>query len=230
MMDKVYDPKAIEERWLEFWDTERMYTPKIRAYRENYSILLPPPNANASLHAGHAMFVVQDILVRYHRMLGKNVVWIPGTDHAGFETQYVFEKQLAKDGKSRFDFNRKDLYDAVAKFVADNSGVIELQLKKLGFSLDWTRKTFTLDADVVQTVYTTFEKMYKEGLIYRDNYIVNYCTHCGTSFSELEIEYKDRVDPLVYMKYGPFVLATVRPETKFGDTAVALFKIYWPRS
>ncbi len=222
-MDKVYDPKTIEEKWLQYWDKEQLYSPTpLKEGRENYSIVLPPPNANASLHAGHAMFVVQDILIRYNRMLGKNAVWIPGTDHAGFETQYVFEKQLAKEGKSRFQFNRKDLYEAVYNFVRENSGLIEDQLKRLGFSLDWSRKTFTLDEQVVKTVYETFEKMYKDGLIYRDNYIVNYCTHCGTSFSELEIEYKDRVDPLVYMKYGPFVLATVRPETKFGDTAVAV--------
>ncbi len=222
-MDKVYEPAAIEEKWLNYWDQEKLYSPTpLREGRKNYSILLPPPNANASLHAGHAMFVVQDILIRYHRMLGENAVWVPGTDHAGFETQYVFEKQLSKEGKSRFQFSRKDLYAAVYKFVEDNSGLIETQLKKLGFSLDWSRKTFTLDKNVITTVYETFEKMYKDGLIYRDNYIVNYCTHCGTSFSELEVEYKDRIDPLVYMKYGPFVLATVRPETKFGDTAIAV--------
>lgn len=223
MMEKAYEPQRIEEKWRTYWDEEKLYSPTLlKEGRKNFSILLPPPNANASLHAGHAMFVVQDILVRYHRMLGENSVWIPGTDHAGFETQYVFEKQLAKEGKSRFNFNRADLYAAVYQFVTDNSGLIEEQLKSLGFSLDWSRKTFTLDSHVVRAVYDTFVKMYTDGLIYRDNYIVNYCTHCGTSFSELEVEYKDRVDPLVYMKYGPFVLATVRPETKFGDTAIAV--------
>ncbi|MDQ3098354.1 MAG: valine--tRNA ligase [bacterium] len=223
MMDKVYEPAIIEEKWLKYWEEEKLYSPTLLCPgRKNYSILLPPPNANASLHAGHGMFVVQDILIRYHRMLGENAVWIPGTDHAGFETQYVFEKQLAKEGKSRFQMNRKDLYDAVYKFVQDNSGVIEGQLTKLGFSLDWSRKTFTLDKDVVKTVYSTFEKMYKDDLIYRDNYIVNYCTHCGTSFSELEIEHKDRVDPLYYIQYGPFVVATVRTEPMFGDVAIAV--------
>lgn len=223
MMDKAYSPLDIERKWREYWDSEKLYSPTLlQKDRPNFSILLPPPNANASLHAGHAMFVVQDILIRYFRMKGYNSVWIPGTDHAGFETQYVFEKQLAKEGKSRFQYNRQDLYDAVFKFVEDNSGLIEEQLKSLGFSLDWSRKTFTLDKKVVDTVYQTFEKMYKDGLIYRDNYIVNYCTHCGTTFSELEIVYIERVDPLVYMKYGPFSLATVRPETKFGDTAIAV--------
>ncbi len=223
MMDKVYEPSTIEAKWLNFWDTEKLYSPTLlKKDRKSFSVVLPPPNANASLHAGHGMYVVQDILVRYHRMLGENAVWVPGTDHAGFETQYVYEKQLAKEGKSRFQFSRKDLYASVYKFVEDNSGLIENQLKKLGFSLDWSRRTFTLDNKVVKTVYQTFEKMYKDGLIYRDNYIVNYCTHCGTSFSELEIDYKERIDPLVYMKYGPFVLATVRPETKFGDTAIAV--------
>lgn len=222
-MEKVYEPSIIEEKWLKYWDSEKLYSPTLlREDRENFTIILPPPNANASLHAGHAMFVVQDILVRYNRMLGKNAVWVPGTDHAGFETQYVFEKQLAKEGKSRFQFNRKDLYSAVYAFVKDNSGLIENQLKKLGFSLDWSRKTFTLDDSVVSTVYQTFEKMYKDDLIYRDNYIVNYCTHCGTSFSELEIDYKDRVDPMYYIEYGPFVVATVRTEPMFGDTAIAV--------
>lgn len=223
MMYKAYSPQDIEKKWLEYWDSEKLYSPTLlKEGQPNYSILLPPPNANASLHAGHAMFVVQDILIRFYRMRGYNAVWVPGTDHAGFETQYVFEKQLAKEGKSRFQFNRKDLYDSVYRFVEDNSGLIETQLKSLGFSLDWSRKTFTLDERVVKTVYQTFEKMFKDGLIYRDNYIVNYCTHCGTTFSELEINYIERVDPLVYMKYGPFTLATVRPETKFGDTAVAV--------
>jgi valyl-tRNA synthetase len=222
-MDKTYSPTEIEKKWRETWERSGAYNAtEIAEGRKNFTIVLPPPNANASLHAGHAMFVVQDILVRYHRMRGDNAVWIPGTDHAGFETQYVFEKALSKQGKSRFDFNRQDFYEAVYGFVKDNSGLIEEQLKSLGFSLDWSRKSFTLDEHVVRLVYDTFEKMYADGLIYRDNYIVNYCTHCGTTFSELEINYIDRVDPLYYMKYGPFVLATVRPETKFGDTAIAV--------
>lgn len=223
-MDKVYDPQAIEKKWIEYWEGEQLYSPTLlKDDRPSYSILLPPPNANASLHAGHAMFVVQDILIRYYRMKGYNAVWIPGTDHAGFETQYVFEKQLAKQGSSRFEYNRNDLYDAVATFVEENSGLIEEQLKSLGFSLDWSRKTFTLDARVIKTVYQTFEKMYKDELIYRDNYIVNYCTHCGTTFSELEIVYSDRVDSLYYIKYIDGVtVATVRPETLFGDVALAV--------
>jgi valyl-tRNA synthetase len=222
-MDKTYSPTEIEKKWRETWESSGIYNAtKIVDGQKNFTIILPPPNANASLHAGHAMFVVQDILVRYHRMRGDNAVWIPGTDHAGFETQYVFEKALSKQGKSRFDFNRQDFYKAVYEFVQDNSGLIEEQLKSLGFSLDWSRKSFTLDEHVVRLVYDTFEKMYVDGLIYRDNYIVNYCTHCGTTFSELEINYIDRVDPLYYIKYGPFVLATVRPETIFGDTAIAV--------
>jgi valyl-tRNA synthetase len=222
-MDKVYNPAEIEKKWVDKWEKEQTYSPTLLdSNKENFSILLPPPNANASLHAGHAMFVVQDILIRFYRMLGYNSLWIPGTDHAGFETQYVFEKALAKQGKSRFDFNRDDFYDAVARFVDDNSGLIEEQLKQLGFSLDWSRKTFTLDQRVVERVYKTFAQMHEDGLLYRDNYIVNYCTHCGTTFSELETEYVEREDPFVYMKYGPFVLGTVRPETKFGDTAVAV--------
>ncbi|MDO8341361.1 MAG: valine--tRNA ligase, partial [Candidatus Woesebacteria bacterium] len=189
---------------------------------EPYTILMPPPNANASLHAGHAMYTVDDILIRFKRMQGYSVSWIPGMDHAGFETQYVYEKHLSKEGKSRMDFDRKTLYQKIFDFVKEYSGLNYKQFKRLGFSADWDKSIFTLDEKVISKVNATFEKMEKEGLIYRDSYIVNFCTHCGTSLAELEVKHVERIDPLYYIKYGPFVLATVRPETKFGDTAVAV--------
>lgn len=187
-----------------------------------YTILMPPPNANASLHAGHGMYVSDDIMIRYKRLMGFASVWIPGSDHAGFETQFVYEKHLRKQKKSRLDFDRQTLYDNIYAFVQENSGLIFQQFRRLGFLADWSRSVFTLDQHVLKQVFQTFSKMAKEGIVYRDNYMVNYCTHCGTSLAELEVVHIERTDPLYYLKYGPFTLATVRPETKFGDTAVAV--------
>ena len=219
-MDKAYNHKDYEQKIYKQWEYSGAF--KEVAGKKPYTVLMPPPNANASLHAGHAMYTVDDILVRYKRMLGMSALWIPGMDHAGFETQYVYEKHLAKAGKSRMDFDRKTLYNNIFKFVQDNSGQIYKQFKRLGFCADWDRSVFTLDPQVTKQVYETFTKMHTEGFVYRDSYIVNYCTHCGTSLAELEVKHVERVDPLYYIKYGPFILATVRPETKFGDTAIAV--------
>jgi len=155
-------------------------------------------------------------------MKGENVLWLPGTDHAGIETQYVFEKKLAKKGQSRFDFETEELYKMIWDYVEENSGVAVTQMKRLGASADWSRLKFTLDKDVVEIVLDTFVKLHNKGLVYRGEKLVNYCTRCGTSYSQLEVQYVERKDPLYYIKYGPFVLATTRPETKFGDTAIAV--------
>ena len=218
-MDSKYQPQQIEEKIYKGWEEKELLEPKTG---KPFTILMPPPNANASLHAGHGMYTVEDIMIRYKRLMGFSSLWIPGTDHAGFETQFVYEKHLAKQRKSRFDFSRKELYNNVYQFVKDNSGLIYSQFKKLGFLADWKRSVFTLDDHVLKTVLETFTKMEKEEHVYKDEYIVNYCTHDGTSLSELETLYVERKDPLYYIKYGPFVLATVRPETKFGDTALAV--------
>ena len=218
-MDSKYQPQLVEEKIYKEWEEKGFFSSSIG---KPFTILMPPPNANASLHAGHGMYVVDDIMIRYKRLRGYASLWIPGTDHAGFETQFVYEKHLAKQDKSRFDFSRQTLYENVYKFVQDNSGLIYSQFKKLGFLADWKRSVFTLDQHVLTTVLETFIKMEKEGYVYKDEYIVNYCTHCGTSLSELETVHIERSDPLYYLKYGPFVLATVRPETKFGDTAIAV--------
>jgi valyl-tRNA synthetase len=168
------------------------------------------------------MYVVEDILIRYHRMRGFKTLWEPGADHAGFETQFVFEKKLAGEGKSRFDYDRETLYKMILEFVQANRPVMEGQLRKLGFSLDWSRKKMTIDPEIVEIVYKNFKKLYDEGLVYRAERLVNYCTFDGTSFSDLEVVHEERTSPLYYIKYGPLVLATTRPETKFGDTAVAV--------
>lgn len=221
-MDKAYDPKAHESSLYQFWETKGYFQPKGNANKKPFSIILPPPNANADLHVGHAMYVIEDIMIRYHRMQGDPTLWLPGADHAGFETQYVYEKHLAKEGKSRFDFDRQTLYQNIWDFVHKNRGTMENQLRALGFSLDWTRNTFTIDPSIVAIVYQTFKKLFDDGLVYRDARLVNYCTKDGTGFSDLEVQYVERKDPMYYIKYGPFTIATARPETKFRDTALAV--------
>ncbi len=228
-MDTVYKHQDVEKKWYDLWEKCGYFSPKIDpdrktlpAGRQAFTVILPPPNANADLHMGHAMYVVEDIMIRYHRMKGDSTLWLPGADHAGFETQYVFEKHLAKEDKSRFDYPRETLYHMIWDFVQKNRGNMEHQLRSLGFSLDWTRNIFTLDPKIIQIVYKTFKKLYDDGLIYRGQRLVNYCTKCGTGFSDLEVNYIEKIDPLYYMKYGPFTIATVRPETKFRDTALAV--------
>lgn len=222
-MDKVYKHQNVEQKWYKLWEENGYFTPKIDDTKKPFSILLPLPNANDPMHMGHAMFTVQDILIRYHRMKGDPTLWLPGGDHAGIETQFVFEKKLAKEGKSRLDFDRETLFKMIAEFVEENKNINRDQMKRLGFSLDWMRYHYSLEPKIVATVIETFKKLYNDGLVYRDDRLVNYCTKCGTSYSDLEIKHVERIDPLYYLKYGPFVLATVRPETKFGDTAVAVY-------
>lgn len=238
-----YQPNDHETRIYQEWESTGAFKPENAPQQPNgqelepFSILMPPPNANASLHAGHAMFVIQDILARFKRMQGHPTVWIPGTDHAGFETQVVYEKHLKKSGQSRFNFDRETLYSNIETFVKENSGLIIDQLRRLGFSADWSRLTFTLDPHVISTVYDTFQKLADDGLIYRDRYLVNYCPKCGTTFADLEVDHEERNVPLIYVRYRfsdgepriingvevPYlVVATVRPETNFADTAVAI--------
>lgn len=221
-MNKAYTPSEWEQKLYKFWEEKGLFSASADSEKEPFSIILPPPNANANLHVGHAMYVYEDIMIRYNKLLGKETLWLPGADHAGFETQYVFEKYLAKKDQSRFDFDRETLFKMIWDFVMENRGTMENQLRRLGFALDWEKMKFTMDEDIVKIVHHTFKRMFDDGLVYRDYRLVNYCVKDGTSFSDLEVEYKDAVSPLYYLKYGPFELATVRPETKFGDTAVAV--------
>lgn len=220
-MDKVYKHQEIEKKWYDFWEKNGYFTPKIEKDKKPFTIILPPPNANDPMHMGHALFTIQDIMIRYRRMLGDPTLWLPGADHAGIETQFVFEKYLAKEGKSRFDFDRNTFYRMIADYVETNKNINRNQLKRMGFSLDWSRFHYSLESEIIAKVFDTFRKLHNDGLIYRGERIVNFCTRCGTSYSDLEIKYIERRDPLYYIKYGPFILATTRPETKFGDTAVA---------
>jgi valyl-tRNA synthetase len=220
-LPKVYEPGQYESDIYALWEKTGAFQPSNA--KESYSIVVPPPNANGNLHIGHALTAgLEDIAVRYHRLKGKSALFLPGADHAGFETQVVYEKHLAKEGKSRFDFSREELYSNIWDFVAENRTKFETQFRRLGASVDWSRNTFTLDDNIVKRAYATFKKMWDEGLIYRGERLVNYCTYHRTGFADIEVEYKDQTTPLYYMKYGPFTLATTRPETKFGDTAVAV--------
>ena len=227
-MDKAYNSSQ-EGKIYEKWQKSGAFTPIIDKSKKPFSIILPPPNANNPLHAGHALYAVEDIMVRYHRMLGDPTLWLPGTDHAGIETQFVFEKFLQKEGKSRFDYDRDTLFNLISDYVNKNRDVAKNQMKRLGFSLDWTREKFTMDQDHISRVYAVFNKMSSEGLVYRDEKIVNYCTFCGTAFSNLEVEHKNVDSHLWYLRYpivgleGRFItVATSRPETMLGDTAVAV--------
>lgn len=221
-MDKTFKPAEVEDILYKQWEDLGLFTTKINKDKTSFTIILPPPNANADLHLGHAMYVYEDIMIRYRKQQGDEALWLPGSDHAGIETQFVFEKHLAKQGKSRFDYDRETLYKMIWDFVHENKGKMENQLRKLGYALDWSKRKFTLDEDIVTIVEETFKQMFEDKLVYRDNRLVNYCTHCGTSFSDLEVKHVEQKDPLYYLRYGPFILATVRPETKFGDTAVAV--------
>lgn len=212
---------AIYQKWLESGYFNPDNLPGERP--ESYSIIMPPPNANGSLHVGHALFVtLQDLLIRYKRMRGYKTLWLPGADHAGFETQLVYEKILEKEGRSRFKMERSEFYRETLAFTQKNKSFMEGQLRQLGASCDWSREKFTLDPEIVKTVYGTFEQLFRDDLLYRGTRPVNWSTKYQTSLSDLETKAVERKDPLYYLKYGPFVLATVRPETKFGDTAVAV--------
>ena len=224
---KTYTPNEFEPNIYAMWERAGVFKPTGQG--TPYSIVMPPPNANGNLHVGHALgSAIQDILVRYHRMKGNDAVYIPGADHAGFETWVVYERELDKQGKSRFDYSRDELYAQVWDFVDKKRGDMELQLRALGVGADWEHLVFTLDQKVVDTVYGTFEKMWSDGLIYRGERIVNFCPKHQTSFADIEVEYETEKSKLWNIAYplldhiGEIIVATTRPETMLGDTAIAV--------
>ncbi|MBI4159570.1 valine--tRNA ligase [Candidatus Wolfebacteria bacterium] len=229
-MKPRYDHKSVESKIYDLWEKSGYFNPDNLPVSKNstlppipFCIIMPPPNANGSLHIGHALFVtLEDIMIRFKRMQGYKTLWLPGADHAGFETQVVFEKKLEKEGRNRFEIPREKLYEEMYDFTQKSKAVMYGQLKKLGASCDWSREKFTLEPDIVRKVQETFVQMHNDGFIYRGNQIINWCVKHQTTLSDLEVEYEERSDPLYFIKYGPFTLATVRPETKFGDTAVAV--------
>jgi valyl-tRNA synthetase len=221
-LEKAYEPSKYEKAIYEQWEAAKSFEPAENAPNGRFTIIMPPPNANGDLHAGHGMYVVEDIMARYQRMRGRSVLWQPGTDHAGIETQVVFERELAKQGLSRFDLGREKFYDEALAFTLHNRPKIIAQFKSLGFSADWSKLKFTLDEDIINIVYATFKKLHDDGYIYRGNRIVNWCTSCQSSFADIEVKHEDRDDALYTLNYGPVRIATTRPETIFADVAVAV--------
>lgn len=221
-LPKRFEFQTEEEKLYQLWEEKQVFTPVIDPNKKPFTIILPLPNANDSMHIGHAMFVIQDILIRYHLMKGDPTLWLPGADHAGIETQFVFEKKLAEQGKSRFDYDRETLFQMLYDFVEKNRLLNKYQLKRLGFALDWSRYHYSLEPENVAMVLETFRKLHQDGLIYRGERIVHYCPKCGTTFSDLEVNYQEQEDKLYYLDYGPVTIATTRPETIFADVAVAI--------
>ena len=226
---KPYEPNEHETRIYKLWEESGYFNPdnlpdtKDGERSEPFTIVMPPPNANGSLHAGHALFVtIQDIMMRFERMRGKKALWLPGADHAGFETQVVYEKKLQKEGRSRFQMEPRELYDEIMAFTMENKDFMLNQIRELGASCDWSRLKFTLDDDVITLVHETFAQLEKDGLLYRGERTVNWCPKHQTSLSNLEVKYDERTDPFYYFQYGPFVIGTARPETKFGDKYVVM--------
>lgn len=224
---KAYTPNDYEPTIYALWEKSGIFNPTGEG--EPYAVVMPPPNANGNLHVGHALsFDLEDILVRFHRMKGYDAVLIPGADHAGFETWVVYERELEKIGKTRFDYSREQLYSQVWDFVDKKRGDMELQLRALGVGASWQNLVFTLDEKVIDTVYQTFKKLWDEGLVYRGERMVNYCTVHQTSFSDIEVEHKNEKSKLWQIAYptlekvGEIIVVTTRPETMLGDTAVAV--------
>ena len=218
-----YDPRQVEEAWYRVWEERGYFRADPFAKSKPYAIVIPPPNVTGSLHIGHALNnTLQDILVRWKRMGGFNTLWQPGTDHAGIATQVVVERQLAAEGQSRQGLGREAFVARVWQWKAQSGGTITRQLKRLGASCDWERERFTMDPGLSTAVREVFVRLWEDGLIYRGDYIVNWCPRCQTVLSDLEVEHEERDAELYYIRYGPLTLATVRPETKLGDTAIAV--------
>ena len=226
---KPYNSAETEPRIYREWEESGYFNPdKLPAdltagNGKPFTIIMPPPNANGSLHAGHAVFVaIEDLITRFRRMQGYKALWLPGADHAGFETQVVYEKKLEKEGRSRFGMDPDELRKEIMDFTLHNKSFMEGQLRELGASCDWSREKFTLDPQIIKTVYATFLKMHEDRLLYRGKKIVNWCSKHQTSLSNLETESTEENTPFYYFKYGPFTIGTVRPETKFGDKYVVM--------
>lgn len=227
-LEKVYNPKAVEDEIYAKWEKSGYFNPdNLPRQGKPFSIVMPPPNVTGTLHLGHAvMLAIEDILIRYHRMRGERTLWLPGTDHAAIATQTKVEKLLKeREGKTRHDFGREKFLEEVEKFISETKSTIKNQIKKMGSSCDWSREAYTLDEPRSRAVRTVFKKMYDDGLIYRGERIVNWCPGCGSTLADDEVEYRTQKAKFYTFRYSkdfPFAIATTRPETKLGDTAVAV--------
>jgi valyl-tRNA synthetase len=229
MLEKRYEPKDIEKKWYDHWIGKDYFRAAGKSDKPAYCIVIPPPNVTGSLHIGHALDItLQDIMIRWKRMSGFNTLWLPGTDHAGIATQNVVEKELQKQGTDRHKLGREKFIEKVWEWKKLYGGTIISQLKTMGASCDWSRERFTLDDGLSRAVREVFIRLYEEGLIYRGEYLINWCPRCHTALSDLEVEHEDRQGKLYYIKYnftgggGHITVATTRPETFLGDTAVAV--------
>ncbi|MDN5379842.1 valine--tRNA ligase [Thermodesulfobacterium sp.] len=228
-LDKSYDPKKVENKWYKVWEEKGYFEPSFDKNKPKFSIVIPPPNVTGVLHIGHALNnTIQDVLARYKRMDGYDVLWVPGTDHAGIATQNVVEKEIAKEGLTRQALGREKFIERVWQWKERCGNIIIDQLKKLGASCSWSYQRFTMDEGLSRAVKEVFVNLWKEGLIYRGDYIINWCPRCGTALADLEVEMRETQGKLWYLKYpledgsGFVVVATTRPETMLGDTAVAV--------
>ena len=224
-----YNPEDIEDKWYALWESSGYFKPEEGSDKPPFCIVIPPPNVTGSLHMGHALnATLQDILARWKRMSGFNVLWVPGTDHAGIATQNVVERELAKEGLNRYELGRDAFIERIWQWKAEYGGKIIHQLRKLGASCDWSRERFTLDEGLSRAVREVFVGLFEEGLVYRDNRLINWCPRCHTALSDLEVEYEEIDGALYFIKYpltdaeGYITVATTRPETMLGDTAVAV--------
>jgi valyl-tRNA synthetase len=229
ILEKVYDPQRIEEKWYQYWEELGLFHAKADGAKPGYCIVIPPPNVTGVLHMGHALNnTLQDILIRFKRMDGFDALWMPGTDHAGIATQNVVERQLAAEGADRHALGREAFVQRVWQWKAASGGHIITQLKRLGCSCDWSRERFTLDEGLSRAVREVFVRLYEEGLIYKGDYIINWCPRCQTALADLEVEHEPTDGHLYHIKYplaegdGSVTVATTRPETLLGDTAVAV--------
>ncbi|NOY14166.1 MAG: valine--tRNA ligase, partial [Deltaproteobacteria bacterium] len=228
-LPKAYEPAQVEQKWFDIWEQRGDFHAAEKSAKPPYSIVIPPPNVTGVLHMGHALNnTLQDILCRWKRMTGHEVLWMPGTDHAGIATQNVVEKQLAAEGKDRHDLGRDKFVERVWQWREESGGRIINQLKRLGASCDWQRERFTMDEGLSKAVREVFVRLYDDGLIYRDNRLINWCPRCHTALSDLEVEHEDKQGSLWHLRYPVkdservLVVATTRPETMLGDTAVAV--------
>ena len=228
-LEKNYDSSKVENRWYEFWENNHLFAPTDDDTKPSFSIVIPPPNVTGKLHMGHAMDeTMQDILVRYKRLKGFNTLWVPGTDHAGIATQAKVENMLREQGIEREEIGREAFIGHCWDWKKQYGDTITKQIRKLGASCDWDRERFTMDEGCSRAVREAFVSLYEEGLIYQGNYIVNWCPHCQTTISDIEVEHEENQGKLYYLNYpledgsGKLTIATTRPETMFGDTAVAV--------
>ena len=232
-LEKAYNPKDFEERLYNRWETEGCFKPAQNDAQKPFTVVIPPPNVTGILHMGHALNnILQDIIVRYQRMNGRPTLWVPGTDHAGIATQNVVERRLKKEGSDRHKLGREKFLERTWQVKNEHHAIITHQLKKLGASVDWSRERFTMDEGLSKAVRHVFVSLYERGLIYRGNYLVNWCPSCTTALADDEVEHEDTAGAMYHIYYevdnpksgmpARIEIATTRPETLLGDTAIAV--------